>query len=140
MQMVFIQRWIFLLVLGLLPAAPVPTQPLATSAQKTSTVPVTSPAAAPSGNLSAAQLQKIKEILAPYKLAKLSPDDAKLIKRQLRDAGMRPSPALEDAMRAAGFPLQKLDELDPRPPGPAPDALPAVINPVTASRPASNKH
>lgn len=98
------------------------------------------PASAPPAAVSAAQLQKVKEILAPYKASKLSADDAKLIKRQLRDAGMRPSPALEDAMRAAGLPLQKLDELDPRPPGPPPDAPPAAVPaPTPASKAAVSR-
>jgi hypothetical protein len=60
----------------------------------------------------------VKAILAPYKAASLTVDDAKAIKRALRDAGMRPSRALEEALRVNGFSAQRLDELDPRPPRP----------------------
>jgi len=69
--------------------------------------------------LSAEQLAKVKAVLAPYKADTLSVDDAKAIKRALRDAGMRPSRALGDALLAAGFSPHKLDALDPPPPRPA---------------------
>jgi Spy/CpxP family protein refolding chaperone len=70
--------------------------------------------------LTAAQLAKIKTILAPYKAASLTANDAKAIKRALRDAELRPSRALGDALLAAGFDPRRLEELDPRPPGPPP--------------------
>jgi hypothetical protein len=65
--------------------------------------------------LSAGQLAKVKTVLAPYKATSLTPADAKLIKRTLRDAGISPSRALGDAMIATGFDLRRLDELDPPP-------------------------
>jgi hypothetical protein len=68
--------------------------------------------------LSAEQLAKVKSVLAPYKPGSLTVDDAKAIKRALRDAGMRPSPELDQALRAQGFSAERLDQLDPRPPGP----------------------
>jgi hypothetical protein len=68
--------------------------------------------------LSPAQVAKVKAVLAPYKPGSLTVDDAKAIKRALRDAGMRPSPALDQALRAEGFSAERLDQLDPRPPGP----------------------
>ena len=71
--------------------------------------------------LTPAQLGKVKEILAAYKPNSLTADDAKSIKRQLRDAGLRRGPALGDALHAAGFNPKRLDELDPRPPGPPPE-------------------
>ena len=69
--------------------------------------------------LSADQLAKVNAILAKYKSASLTADDAKLIKRTLRDAGMPRSPALDSALNTAGFSPAKLDQLDPPPPPPA---------------------
>ena len=71
-------------------------------------------AAAPS----AEQLARLKAVLAPYNPAALKADDAKAIKRALRDAGLRPGPALDKALADAGFSAQRLEALDPRPPGP----------------------
>jgi hypothetical protein len=68
--------------------------------------------------LSAAQAAKVRAVLAPYKADRLTVDDAKAIKRALRDAGMRPSPALDQALRSEGFSAERLDQLDPRPPVP----------------------
>jgi hypothetical protein len=68
--------------------------------------------------LGAEQVAKVKAVLAPYRPGSLNVDDAKAIKRALRDAGMRPSPALDQALRAEGFSAERLDQLDPRPPGP----------------------
>jgi hypothetical protein len=65
--------------------------------------------------LTAAQLAKIKSVLAPYKAASLTMDDAKIIKRTLRDAGLRRSRTLGDALLAAGFDPRRLNELDPPP-------------------------
>lgn len=79
------------------------------------------PADRPKEALTAAQLAKIKSVLAPYKAASLTADDAKLIKRTLRDAGMRRSRALGDALLAAGFDPRRLDELDPPPARPPND-------------------
>jgi hypothetical protein len=74
----------------------------------------------PNASVSAEQLAKVKSVLAAYKPASLSVDDAKAIKRALRDAGMRRSPALDAAITAAGFSPERLETLDPapaRPPG-----------------------
>jgi hypothetical protein len=73
------------------------------------------PADRPEDVLTAAQLAKIKSVLAPYKAASLTADEAKLIKRTLRDAGIRRSRALGDALLAVGFDPRRLDELDPPP-------------------------
>ncbi len=70
--------------------------------------------------LTAAQLAIVTKVLAPYKPASLTADDAKLIKRTLRDSGLPRSPALDAAMNAAGFSPAKLDQLDPPPPPPRP--------------------
>ena len=69
-------------------------------------------------SLSADQLAKVNAVLAKYKSASLTADDAKLIKRTLRDAGMPRSPALDSALNTAGFSPAKLDQLDPPPPPP----------------------
>lgn len=79
------------------------------------------PADRPEEALTAAQLAKIKSVLAPYKAASLTAGDAKLIKRTLRDAGIRSSRALGDALLAAGFDPRRLDELDPPPARPPQD-------------------
>ena len=73
-------------------------------------------ASQPTQALTTAELAKVKNILAPYKSTALTTDDAKLIKRTLRDAGLRRSPALDAALNSAGFSGAKLDQLDPPPP------------------------
>lgn len=65
--------------------------------------------------LTAEQVAKVKAVLAAYKPAALKADDAKAIKRALRDAGLRHNAALDKAITEAGFSPQKLEELDPRP-------------------------
>jgi hypothetical protein len=65
--------------------------------------------------LTPTQMAKVKSVLAPYKMASLKADDAKLIKRTLRDSGMRRGRALDAALLAAGFDPRRLDELDPPP-------------------------
>ena len=65
--------------------------------------------------LSAEQVAKVKAVLAAYKPATLKADDAKAIKRALRDAGLRHNAALDKAITDAGFSPQRLEELDPRP-------------------------
>lgn len=96
------------------------------------------PADRPEAVLTAAQLAKIKSVLAPYKPASLSADDAKLIKRTLRDAGIRRSRALGDALLAAGFDPRRLDELDPPPARPPQDGnnsgAPAKLSAGTAPK------
>jgi hypothetical protein len=73
--------------------------------------------------LSAEQLAKVKAVLAPYKPASLTIDEAKLIKRTLRDAGMRRSAALDKAITDAGFSPAKLEALDPTPPRPPSEGM-----------------
>jgi hypothetical protein len=68
-----------------------------------------------SAPLTAEQVAKVKAVLAAYKPATLKADDAKAIKRALRDAGLRHNAALDKAITDAGFSPQKLEELDPRP-------------------------
>ncbi len=68
--------------------------------------------------LTDAQLAKMKAVLAPYKSSSLTAEDAKTIKRTLRDAGMGKSRELDVALNAAGFSPEKLDLLDPPPPRP----------------------
>ena len=74
--------------------------------------------------LTTAQLAIVTKVLAPYKPANLTADDAKLIKRTLRDSGLPRSPALDAAMNAAGFSPARLDQLDPPPPRPADGSAP----------------
>ena len=76
--------------------------------------------------LTAAQLAIVTKVLAPYKPASLTADDAKLIKRTLRDSGLPRSPELDAALNAAGFSPAKLDQLDPPPPRPADGAAPST--------------
>ncbi len=75
-------------------------------------------------HLTAAELAKVKTVLARYKPASLTAGDAKTIKRSLRDAGLRRSRELDAALVTAGFSPDKLDLLDPPPPPPSP--LPSV--------------
>lgn len=83
------------------------------------------PEAAPAAQaLTAAELAKVKTILAPYTAAKLTADDAKIIKRTLRDAGMPKSRQLDAALVSLGFSPEKLDALDPPPPRPQGEGAP----------------
>lgn len=75
--------------------------------------------------LSTVQLAKVKSILAPYKAASLTAEDAKAIKRGLRDAGIPRGRALGEALRAAGFNPDRLNELAPPPPRPSQDGQPS---------------
>lgn len=107
------------------PPPPPPARAASGSSSQTALPPARS-ASAPSGaanpsaqTLSADQLAKVNAILAKYKSASLTADDAKLIKRTLRDAGMPRSPALDSVLTSAGFSPAKLDQLDPPPPPPA---------------------
>lgn len=76
------------------------------------------PGAPPPLVLSSAEQAKVKSVLSAYKPATLTAEDARALKRALRDAGLRRSPALDDALKAAGFSPAKMESLDPRPPGP----------------------
>lgn len=100
---------------------PPPPPPRPASSASSNTVNSGAPAQA----LNAAQLAIVKTTLAPYKPASLTADDAKLIKRSLRDAGLPRSPALDAALTAAGFSPAKLDQLDPPPPPPGQPLRPA---------------
>jgi hypothetical protein len=83
------------------------------------------PTAAPTAQaLTAAELAKVKAVLTPYKPASLTAEDAKTIKRTLRDAGLRKSRELDAALLASGFSPEKLDQLDPPPPRPAGEGVP----------------
>lgn len=78
---------------------------------------------APGTALTAEQLATVKRVLAKYRPASLTTEDAKILKRSLRDAGVPRSHALDMAMRDAGFSVERLDVLDPPPPpaaGPPP--------------------
>ena len=104
---------------------------LATGFAHSQSAPPTAPLSAPPKaagqpieTLSAAELAKVNTILAPYKSNTLTTDDAKLIKRTLRDAGLRRSPALDAGLNSAGFSAAKLDQLDPPPPRPTEGAPP----------------
>jgi hypothetical protein len=81
--------------------------------------PGAAPGAPPVQTLTAEQLAKVKTVLAAYKPGALTADDAKTIKRTLRDAGMRPGPALDKALSEQGFSAARLDVLAPPPPRPA---------------------
>ena len=71
--------------------------------------------------LSAEQVAKVKTVLSAYKPASLTVGDAKALKRALRDAGLRPGPALDKALADAGFSAAQLEVLDPRPARPPGD-------------------
>ena len=85
--------------------------------------------------LGAADMAKIKTILAPYKPAGLTADDARTIKRTLRDAGFRRSRELDAALVAAGFSPEKMDVLDPPPPPPRPPGEGALLPPPPSTAP-----
>jgi hypothetical protein len=88
--------------------------------------------------LTSDQLAKVKTVLAKYKANSLTVEDAKTIKRTLRDLGMRKSKGLDDALNAAGFSPQKLDALDPPPPRPPEEAaapIPRASSPIAATAP-----
>ena len=97
-----------------------PTAPPASSAES-SAVP-----APPEQSLTAEQLAKVKSVLAGYKSATLTAEDAKTIKSSFRDAGIRPGPAIDKALSELGFSAARLDVLAPPPPRPA---GPAGISP-----------
>ena len=105
------------LTLGILASASVHAQ--GTSAPRAANDKPTA-ASAPAGPaLTAAELAKVKSVLAPYKPTSLTAEDAKTIKRTLRDAGLPKSRELDAALVSAGYSPEKLDQLDPPPPRPA---------------------
>lgn len=103
--------------------APAPARPASAAG-------LTSGSTAAAQTLTAAELATVKATLAPYKPDTLTADHAKLIKRTLRDAGLRRSPALDAALSSAGFSPAKLDQLDPPPPRPADGSAPPPPPPL----------
>ena len=102
--------WVACMVVGVMAAAiaPAHAQPAARSASRPQAgQPPDDRAAA----LTAAQLAKVKSVLAAYKPAALTADDVKAIKRAFRDAGMRNTPALDKAITDAGFSPARLEAL-----------------------------
>jgi hypothetical protein len=117
-----------LLILGILSAGAVQAQ-TAAPPNASASRPAGSPPPGPPGGqkLTDAQLVKVRAILAPYKNASLTAEDAKTIKRTLRDAGMPKSRELDTALNAAGFSPEKLDQLDPPPPRPPGESAPPPV-------------
>ena len=112
----FYKKWLAVtFAAGLLLAAPVQSQVSA---------PPPPQAANGSRALTAAELAKIKAVLAPYSASRLNSDDAKAIKRALREAGLRRSRELDEALNEAGFSAAKMDALDPPPRRPPADSPP----------------
>lgn len=72
---------------------------------KSSTPLAGKPVDRPEEALTAAQLAKIKSVLAPYKAARVTADDAKLIKRTLRDAGYTTEPRVRRRLAGNRFRL-----------------------------------
>lgn len=66
--------------------------------------------------LTADQVEQVKTILGRYDAATLTADQAKAIHEAFRQAGIRGGPAVNDAVKAAGFDPEKLRDLAP-PPG-----------------------
>jgi hypothetical protein len=114
-----------LIALGVLASGAVHGQsalsPRATASSATAGKPVGGP---PGRALTDAELAKVKSVLAPYKAASLTTEDAKTIKRTLRDVGLRKSRELDAALMASGFSPEKLDLLDPPPPRVAGESMP----------------
>lgn len=113
---------------GLLAAAVMALAALPAAAQPAGTTQPTQPRpprADEPTSLTAEQQAKVKAVLAPYKPASLTADDAKAIKRAFRDAGLRRSAVLDKAITAAGFSPERLETLDPRPAQPPPGAPPS---------------
>ena len=108
-------------MLGALSALPViaQTSQSSNSASKNAPPANTGGGQPPAQTLTAEQLAKVKSVLAAYKPATLTVEDAKTIKRTFRDAGIRPGPAISKALSDAGFSAEKLDALAPPPPRPA---------------------
>ena len=125
-----------LLALGMLAVQPAlaqtyskpltPTAPTAPTAPPASSAESSAAPAPPAQSLTAEQLAKVKSVLAGYKSATLTVEDAKTIKSTFRDAGIRPGPAIDKALSDLGFSAARLDVLAPPPPRPA---GPAGISP-----------
>lgn len=108
--------WVACMIVGVMAVAIAPAH-AQTAAPSASRPQAGQPPDDRAAALTAAQLAKVKSVLAAYKPAALTADDAKAIKRTFRDAGMRHSSALDEAITDAGFSTARLEALDPRPPG-----------------------
>jgi hypothetical protein len=75
--------------------------------------------------LTTGQVATVRRVLVPYKPAALTLDDAKAIKRALRDAGIRPGPELHIAITDAGVSPDQLEVLDARATQPLPAEPPS---------------
>ena len=69
--------------------------------------------------LTAEQKAQVKAILAKYDASKLTAADAHAINEAFRAAGLRNGPALQEAVRDAGFEPERIGALDPPPDRPA---------------------
>ncbi len=112
-----------MMALAALAALPATAQPAGTT-QPTQPTQPRPPRPDEPTSLSSEQQAKVKAVLAPYKPASLTADDAKAIKRAFRDAGLRHSAVLDKAIAAAGFSPERLETLDPRQTQPPPGAPP----------------
>lgn len=121
--------WVACVVFGVVAAAIVPAHAASSTAPPASGPKAGQPPDDRAAALTAVQLAKVKSVLAAYKPAALTADDAKAIKRALRDAGMRHSPALDKAITDVGFSPARLEALDPRPPRPPGDGSPPAGGP-----------
>ena len=66
--------------------------------------------------LTDAQVQQVKAILAKYDAKTLTAEQAKAVHEAFRQAGIRGGPAMNEAVKTAGFDPDKLRDLAP-PPG-----------------------
>lgn len=65
--------------------------------------------------LNDSQKETVKSILSKYNPASLTQDDAKAIHRSLKEAGLHGGPAMNEAVKQAGFDPDVLKSLDPPP-------------------------
>lgn len=65
--------------------------------------------------LTAEQVEQVKTILSKYDANTLTADKARAIHEAFRQAGLRGGPALNEAVKAAGFDPDKLRDLAPPP-------------------------
>jgi hypothetical protein len=72
-----------------------------------------------SQSLSADQKARVATILSTYNAASLTARDAKAINEAFRAAGLKNGPALQAAIRDAGFTPERIGQLDPPADGPA---------------------
>jgi len=74
-----------------------------------------------SQSLTAEQKAQVKSILSKYNESSLTADDARAINNAFRDAGLRNGPALQQAIKDAGFVPEKIGALAPPPDRPGAD-------------------